>query len=154
MSGQKILIPFNFTSNDQKSINFVIKTFAGQKDAEVTLFHAYTPPPQIEASRQTVTAKLSSNISFINKRIADQKEALHQELVKLSDGGFDAGNLSCVFRPRNKDVSAEIIDQANKWRCNVVVLNHKPGKITRFFTGTVFTKVVAGLTNKTVCIVS
>jgi hypothetical protein len=154
MSGQKILIPFNFSRNDRKALEFAMRTFASLPDVEIILFHAYTPPPKIEASRQTVTAKLSSSISFINKRIADQKEALHKELETLCNGGVDESKLSCVFEARNKDVAAEIIAQANKWRCQIVVLNHKSGKITRFFTGTVFTKVVTALTNTTVCIVS
>jgi hypothetical protein len=33
-------------------------------------------------------------------------------------------------------------------------MNRKPGKVTRFFTGSVFNKVVSALKDKTVCIVS
>ena len=42
MAGQKLLLPYNFSSYDQKALNFVVNAFANQEDIKITLFHAYT----------------------------------------------------------------------------------------------------------------
>ena len=154
MAVQKILVPYNFTHNDQKTLNFVMRNFLHQQDVDVTLFHAYTPPPKIEASQNTVTAKLSSNLRYLTQRIAEQENELKKVTQTLQERGFSENNLHYIYQARKKDTAGEIIDIVNKWKFQIVVLSHKPGRIARFFTGTVFTKVVTSLANTTVCIVS
>jgi len=68
--------------------------------------------------------------------------------------GFSKDRIHTVFEPKKKDIAGDIVDLALKGRFNVVVLNRKPGKIARFFTGSVFNKVVTSLKETTVCIVS
>jgi hypothetical protein len=41
MAAYKILLPYNFTKNDEKAVAFVIDSFGQQADAQITLFHAY-----------------------------------------------------------------------------------------------------------------
>lgn len=43
MATQKILVTYNFTSYDQKALDFVIRTFVHLKDVEITLLNVYTP---------------------------------------------------------------------------------------------------------------
>jgi len=45
MARQKILLPYNFTQNDRKALNFVIRTFPKGTEVEITLFNAYIPAP-------------------------------------------------------------------------------------------------------------
>ena len=68
--------------------------------------------------------------------------------------GFAENQVSYLYKPRKKDMIGEIVDIATKDNFNIVVMNRKPGKVTRFFTGSVFNKVVSALKGKTVCIVS
>ena len=42
MAIQKILLPYNFTSLDQKALDFVINVFSHLKDTEITILNAYT----------------------------------------------------------------------------------------------------------------
>ena len=50
MATFRILLPYNYSPNDQKAIRFTIDAFAGRKDVRITLFHAYTPLPTIDVT--------------------------------------------------------------------------------------------------------
>ena len=154
MAGQKLLLPYNFTSYDQKALEFIINMFAHVEEIEITLFHAYTPLPSVEVDSNSITGKLRANISYLNTKITEQEFALQSVKEKLIDQGISDSKIKCVFKPRKKDRAAEIISlHANK-RFDYSVLSRKPGTVSRFFTGSVHNKVVAALKDVTVCIVS
>ena len=58
MTKQKVLVPYNFAENDQKAVDFVIRMFAPQEDAEVTFFNAYTAAPEIETRNNPIMEKM------------------------------------------------------------------------------------------------
>jgi nucleotide-binding universal stress UspA family protein len=154
MDTPKILLPYNFTSYDKKALDFVCRTFSDKKEAEVTLFNAYTPVPTIEMRGSPIMEQMKNNLSYLSQRVKEQEDALHVIKNHLLGKGFSEDNIDIVFEPKNRDVAGDIIDLAQDGRFNVVVLNRKPGKIARFFAGSVSSKVVAALKNVTVCIVS
>lgn len=154
MASQKILLPYNFTSNDQKALDFVIRSFAHQQDVELTLFNAYTSVPDIEVRGSPIMETMRGNLSYLSQKIKEQEDELMVVRNKLLERGFSKDRIHTVFEPKKKDIAGEIVDLALKGRFNVVVLNRKPGKIARFFTGSVFDKVVTSLKETTVCIVS
>ena len=154
MDTPKILLPYNFTSYDKKALDFVCRTFSDKKGAEVTLFNAYTPAPTIEMRGSPIMEQMKNNLSYLSQRVKEQEDALHGVKNHLLGKGFSEGNIDIVFEPKNRDVAGDIIDLAQNRRFDVVVLNRKPGKIGRFFAGSVSSKVVAALKNATVCIVS
>lgn len=155
MDAQKILLPYNFSQNDQKSLTFVIQTYAAMENAEVTLFHAFTPISEIEASdHQSATAKLKRRLSYLTQELTEREMALQEVRQYLISEGFDKDKVRYVFKSRKGETAAAIIDLTKETSYDVIVLNHKPGKVARFFTGSVFTKVVAAVRNITVCIVS
>jgi hypothetical protein len=151
---QKILLPYNFTSHDKKALDFVIQTYANQKDVEITLFNAYMPVPEIETRTSPIMEKMRGNLGFLLQKIKEQEEELNIVRNKLLEKGFSENRIHTIFEPKKKDVAGEINDLALNGQFDVVVLNRKPGKIARFFTGSVFTKVVLALKETTVCIVS
>jgi hypothetical protein len=59
-----------------------------------------------------------------------------------------------VFQPAKKDIAQEIVDLIRSEGFDTVVLNRTSGKMTRFFSGNVFTKVVLSVANVTVLIVT
>jgi len=59
-----------------------------------------------------------------------------------------------VFTPKDKDIAQDIINISQKGQFDIVVINRKPGKIARYFLGSVFDKVVTSLRDVTVCIVT
>ena len=73
MAGQKILLPYNFTSFDQKALEFVINTYSSLKDAEITLFNAYMPVPKIEMRDSPIMQKMTGNLSYLSQRINEQE---------------------------------------------------------------------------------
>ena len=154
MAIQKILLPYNFTSYDKKALDFVIQTYANQKDVEITLFNAYKPVPEIEMRTSPIMEKMRGNLGFLLQKIKEQEEELNIVRKNLLEKGFSENRIHTIFEPKKKDVAGEILDLALNGQFDVVVLNRKPGKIARFFTGSVFTKVVTALKETTVCIVS
>ena len=154
MAIQKLLLPYNFTHFDQKALDFVISTFRNREDIEITIFNAYTPVPEIETSASLVTGKLKGSLNYLSQKIAEQEAELKMLKQKLIDNGFADGLIYTVFQPRKKDVASEIIDIATNNKFDIIVISHKPGKATRFFTGSRYSKVIAALKEVTVCVVS
>ena len=154
MVAQKILLPYNFTALDQKALAFVNSTFGHLEGVEITLFHAYTPLPEIEAESTSVMGKLKGNLGYLSQKIMQQETELNAVAEKLLQTGYAQNRIHTVFKPRKKDIAAGIIELVTKDKFNVVVINHKPGKASRFFTGSVFSKIVSALKDTTVCIVS
>jgi nucleotide-binding universal stress UspA family protein len=154
MATQKILLPYNFTMYDQKAVDFVIRTFTHFEEAEITIFNAYAPVPEIETQDTSVMGKLKGNLSYLSQKIMQQESELQTLKQRLVQGGFASNRVQTIFRPRKKDVATEIADLAASGNFNIIVINHRPGKATRFFTGSVYNKVVGAVRNATVCIVS
>ncbi len=155
MAREKVLLPYNFSESDQKAIDFAVRTFSPRAPSVViTLFHAYMPLPKIETSKGTVMEKLTDGMKFVRNRIDELETEFKQVKDALVENGFPPSNVKMVFRAKHKDIASEIIDQARKGGHAIIILNRKPGRVARFFTGTVFQKVVSNISGKTVCIVS
>jgi hypothetical protein len=154
MDGLKILMPFNFKQYDQKALDFVLYTFSGAKDAAVTLFHAYTPVPQIETSTTQITGKLRDSMGYLRQKLMQLETDLNEAKQQFVHAGWPADCVRTVFKPRKKDVAGEIVDMVTAEKFNVIVINRKPGRATRFFSASVHHKIVTALKDITVCIVS
>ena len=154
MAIEKILLPYNFTHIDQKAVNFIIETFAHLKNIAITVFNAYTAAPEIETPATSVTGRLKGSMSYLNQKILEQENELDAVKQKFIQGGIAANKISTVFKPRKKDIASEIMDLATKENYDVIVLNRKHAKVTRFFSGSVSHKVTMSLKGTTVCIVS
>jgi hypothetical protein len=154
MASQRILLPYNFTNYDQRALDFVIRTFAHLEDVEVTLFNSYTSVPEIKTNDSPIMDKLKGNLTYLSQRIREQEEGLKVAKRNLLENGFSEDQIHYVFKPRNKDIAGEIIDLALSGRYDLIVINRKPGKVTRFFTGSVLNKVASALKDTTICLVT
>lgn len=154
MAKLKLLLPYNFTSFDQKALDFVINAFGKTKNSEITVFNAYTPIPEIDTAASSITGKLKGSLSYLSQKISEQEIELQSIKKKLVENGFEHDRVQTVFQPRKKEVAAEIIDFAKNHKFDVIVISHKPGKATRFFTGSRYSKVISALKDVTVCVVS
>jgi hypothetical protein len=148
MAALKILMPYNFTSNDKKAVDYVIDSFVQVKDTEITLFHTYTPVPNIEVSDKTVMARISGNIAYLQQKIYDLEQALKDAAGRLVEAGFPKEKVHYIFKPRHKETSQEIIKQAIQGDFAVIVLNHNPHKIRKFFTHSISKRVSKALKDK------
>lgn len=154
MPSQKVLLPYNFTMYDQKALDFVVRTFGHLKEVEIILFHTYTTVPQIEMNDESpIMDKLKGSLNYLSQRIQEKETDLKVAKQNLLENGFLESQVRYIFKPRNKDVAGEIIDFVSSGHVDLIVINRKPGKVTRFFTGSVFNKLASALKNVTICLV-
>lgn len=154
MAHLKILLPFNFTEHDNKALDFAIRSYAGQEDAHITLYNAHTPVPDIDVRSDPVMERMRGHLDYLSKQIFEQEDALKKTKEKLLQRGFSSDRVRYIFEPLKKDIAGDIIDQVLKGNFDVVILNRKPTKITRFFTRSVFFKVISTVKSVTVCVVN
>ena len=154
MAAQKILLPYNFTRLDQKALEFVIDTFGKSDNVAVTIFNAYTPIPEIKTDGTFVTGKLKGSLNYLFQNIRENEAVLNEVKDKLVEAGFSENGVNCIFSPRKKDIATEIIDMATNDNYDIIVLNRKHGRATRFFSVSISNKVMMNLKDLTVCIVS
>lgn len=154
MAINKILLAYNFTQLDQKAVDFVINAFSHLKDTEITIFNAYTPVPEIETHDTSITGKLKSSMGYLSQQITQRETELNEVKQKLVHAGIAENRIKTHFRPRKRDIASEIIESTVANKFDIIVLNRKHARVTRFFTGSVSHKVVMSLKDTTVCIVS
>ena len=137
----KILIPYNFTINGEKSIEFVGQRYARRKDVEITLFHAFTPVPEIDTRDNPIMDKMARNTSYLRCQQDEQKNILEENREKLINYGFDCRHIHCRYVPVRQDVAEDIIRLLKTENFDVVVLNRNPGNIINYFSRSISKKV-------------
>jgi hypothetical protein len=150
MATFRILLPYNYSPNDQKAIRFAIDVFAGRKETNVTLFHAYTPLPTIDVTASPENVKMRSGMTYLATELKEKEEALKVVGDMLVESGFDRDAVTCVFKKRVKSAAEEIVDKVAG--CNVLVLSRGAGKVTHFFTRSIYARVVTALRGVTICV--
>ncbi len=138
----KILTPCNFTQNDQKAVQYVGKRYGGEEDVEVTLFHVYTPPPEIDVTNNPIMEKMQANVSYLRMQTEEQKRALEKIKKDLVDYGFKATQVEIVFQPVKVDAATDIINQWKQGKFNIVVLTRNPGSIVNYFSRSITKRVI------------
>jgi hypothetical protein len=154
MATKKILVPYNFTNYDQKALDFVAGTFRDAKDIQITLFHAYTPLPEIETDSNAVLGRLKDTMKSLRQKLRDQESLLKEVIQTLLLKGIADNQLDYIFEPKHKDVSEEIAETATGGNYEIIVLSRKAGKMTRLFSRSVSGKLLSSTKGMTVCVVS
>lgn len=152
MTIHKILVPYNFSSTDEKALIFIINTYADCPDVKITLFHAYTPLPEVDVSANPEIRKMVGGMTHLNNEIKEKEAGLKAARNHLLDYGFAAQAVDFVFKKKSKSSADEIIDQVTKGGYNVLVLSRKPGIVSQFFARSIHNRVLAVLTGVAVCI--
>ena len=67
MSAYKVLMTYDFSIADEKSLGFVINTFSYRKDTRITLFASYAPPPDIDFKASPDLAKMTMGMAHMTK---------------------------------------------------------------------------------------
>jgi hypothetical protein len=151
MVAPRILLPYNFTIYDEKALDFVIKTFANQKDAKITLFFTYTPLPELDME-SPVLNQMKGAVRSLSQELNAKEIGLKSAREALLRGGFSGDQVDYTFKKRIKSIADEIIDSASRGHYTVLVLSRQPGKATRLFARSVHNKVLSALKNVTICI--
>jgi nucleotide-binding universal stress UspA family protein len=118
------------------------------------LFHAYLSLPEVQIQDRHVTERLKGGMGYLQAKISELETELQNVLDTLIDRGFPPARVRTVFRPRKKEVLDAILDLHHREHFNLIVVSHRPGRIGRFFAGSLHTKLIDALTNVTICVVS
>jgi hypothetical protein len=153
MATQKILVPYNFTSHEEKALDFVVGTFANREDIQLTLFNAYTPLPTIDMDASPELSKMRPGLAALSGELREKEAGLKSAKEYLVQNGFSEEQIDYVFKERSKSVSDEIIEAVTKGHYRVLVLSRQP-KVRRLFGRGTHTKVLASLKDITICIAS
>jgi peroxiredoxin family protein len=152
MTIQKILVPYNFSITDEKALAFIINTYAAVPDVKITLFHTFTPLPEIDVAANPEIRKMMSGMTHLANELNEKENGLRTARNRLLDYGFAAETVDFVFKKKSKSSADEIIDQVKEGEYNVLILSRKPGKVSNFFARSIHNRVLAVLTGVTVCI--
>jgi hypothetical protein len=152
MAKKRVLLPYNFTPYDERALDFVINTFADEKDIQITLFHAYTPLPEVDADEIPEMRKMARGMSFLSQELSKKEDGLKSAKEFLTENGFSNDQVDYIFKKKVKSIADEIIETATKDRHNILVFSRQSGKVTRFFARSVHNRVLSILKDVTVCI--
>lgn len=144
----KIIIPYNFTDNDEKSLEFVADRYVGDKDATVTLFHAYHTVPEINVRNNPIMDKMARSTLYLKRLLEEQKEELEQAKRKLVLKGFYEKSIQCLFAPIKSGIAKDIIYIIKVENYNVVILNHNPGSVINYFSRSISKRVSSNVGGK------
>ena len=153
MDENKILVPYNFTDMDKKALDFVVQTYAENKNVRITLFYTYAPVPEMILSKNSVMEKMSHSLHYLRQQVIEQENRLVQVQQHLLDSGFQKNQVDYLFLPKKGDLAKEIIALAKDQGYNTIVLN-RTGNVTGFFKASVFNKVVTSLKHINIAIIT
>ncbi|MBW1816371.1 MAG: hypothetical protein JRJ60_04350 [Deltaproteobacteria bacterium] len=154
MARQKVLVPYNFTIQDQKAMDFIMGTFQTVEEMEFTLFHVYEPLPEIETGSNAVLGRLKGTMMSLARDLRGLESYLKGARSKLLDNGFSEERVAYIFKAREKDIADEIAETALKGGYHMVLLNRKPTKITRMFGRSISGKLLSTLKDTAICIMN
>jgi len=154
MTEYKVLIPYNFTREDQKNLNFIIRSYSGREDVSVTLFHTYTPLPEVDVTANPQIEKMMSGVNYIAAELRNREKGLNAAKKFLTEKGFSENKVDYVFTKKVKSNADQIVEVIYDGGYNMVVLSRKTGKISQLFSRSVHNKVLAALKDVIVCIVT
>lgn len=152
MAINKILIPYNFTVYDRKSIDFVIRCFPNHQETKITILNAYTPLPTIDVSSTPEGVDMRRGMSFLTQELKEKEEGLILLRKDFIDHGYIEDQVDYIFKKKLKSTAEEIIETVVKGQFNLLVLSYQGSKLTRMFSRSIHEKVLASLKGITVCI--
>lgn len=137
----KVLIPYNFTPNDNKSIDFAGRRYGEYEEVEITLFHAFTPVPEMTIKETPVMKKVVHNAAILQLRQNERKKKLEAAREKLMTYGIDGRSIHCIFTPVKVDVAMDLVRLWREGTYDVVILNRNPGNIVNFFSRSISKRI-------------
>ncbi|MBF0234722.1 MAG: universal stress protein [Desulfamplus sp.] len=141
MTTHNVLVPSNFMTNDDRSLVFVIQNYLHVKNVQITLFHAYTPLPEIDVLNNPIMERMASNLAHMAPFLKEREKELELSKEKLVMAGFANSQVNCIFTPLKNDIATDIIQIVREKNFNIVIMNRNPNKIARFFFKSVSKKV-------------
>ena len=153
MATQKVLVPYNFTAQEEKTLDFVVGTYANRDDVQITLFNAYTPLPTVDMDASPELSKMRGAMASLSSELREKEAGLKSAKEFLLQNGLRDDQVDYIFKAKDRSVADEIMDAVSKGHYRVLVLSRQL-KVSRLFGRSVHTKVLSSLKDITVCIVT
>ena len=153
MAIQKILVYYNFTAQEEKTLDFVARTYANRDDVQVTLFNAYTSLPTIDMQAGPEMTKMKMGLARLADGVREKEEGLKSAKDFLVRNGLQDDQVDYLFKEKEKSTADEIIHTVSKHHYRVLVLTREP-KVGGLFGCSIHARVLAALNNITVCVVN
>ncbi|MCP3874548.1 MAG: hypothetical protein GY699_15505 [Desulfobacteraceae bacterium] len=137
----KILVPYNFTRNDEKAVKFVGQRYNEEKDIEITLFHSYPAVLEIDVKNNPIMEKMKSNVSYLRQLREERRQAMEKAKETLMSYGLAGHQIHCLFQPAHEDIATDIIKLWKFENFDVIVLNRNPGSIVNYFSKSISKRI-------------
>ena len=154
MTARKILVPYNFTVDDRKALDFVVDAFGNRQDVRITLFHAYTPLPEIDVTASPELRKVMPGVQHLTRELDEKQRGLAAARTYLMEHGVLGELIDTSFKKRQKGSAEEIIDAVRNGGFDVIVLSRKSKRLTALFERSIHRKLLVSLEKTTVCLAS
>ncbi len=151
MAVREILVPYNFTASERKSLDFIIHAFSNQKDVKITLFNSYTPLPEIDIKESPELRKMHGGLAFLSGELKKKEKGLISAKEYLLENNFSDDQVDYIFKERKKDIADEIIDMLGSGRYKIVVLTPTLAK-KRLLTRSAHEKLLRTVRDITICL--
>jgi len=155
--GHNILVALDDSENAKRAVDYVAKTITPNN--KITLFSVLPDTAAIcdMNSPELTPYFLSQQVAFCTmeeKKKELMKNALQEAKEMLMKAGVDEKNITIKVEAIKRGIARDIIDEANAGYDTIVLGKRGLSGIKEFFLGSVSQKVLHGLKDVTVLLVS
>ncbi len=111
----KVLMLYNFSVQDSKSLDFVVNAFAKRKDVKVTVFHAYVPVPEVDTTANPEMAKMRTGLIYLEEELRRKESGLKAARGYLLENGFEKDQVDYVFKKKERGIGEDISHTHRQW---------------------------------------
>jgi len=154
MVGKRVLVPFNFTDYDERALHYVMRTFADQERVFITLFHVYTPLPELDGYSSPSLGRLKATIASMWQEVRENEKDLKRVKEDLLENGFHESQINYQSKPGTKNIGAEIVGAARNGNYDIVIISQKPKNASRAFRRKVHDALLSALVNTEIVIIT
>ncbi len=135
MQEKKVLVPHNFTEQDEKALDYTTRIFARRPETVITLFHLYTPLPRTDKLEPGIKDARSNTAALIKQNIRDKEQELQKLAQTMVQSGLNPDQIKIKLKARRKSVGKELLEVVEQGAYDTVVVSVNRAKSPRRLFG-------------------
>jgi hypothetical protein len=148
----KVLMLYNFSVRDSKSLDFVVNAFAKRDDVKITIFNIYIPAPEVDTSANPEMKKMRTGLAYLEEECRRRESGLKASRSYLVENGFDKDQVDYALKKKERGLAEDIIAKIVEGRYRVLVMRPTKGKVGRLFNRGFHEKMIQELKGVDICI--